>query len=214
MHRFSIEVEKRETMGKNKAKSSRKNDLIPGVVYGHKEKNRHFLVKRDDMVPLLRKLKGEPAIIELSFKDESGDNMMTIIKEYQKDPMTDRLIHLDLQLIHAKEALKVTVPVVTKGTPEGVKTGGILEISLRELHIEALPDNLPDNIELDVSSLKMGDKIHVKDIEFKNARCLNESYQLIAAVIAPKAAKAAEEKTEAETAVSAEGAESAEAKEE
>ncbi|MBN2364398.1 50S ribosomal protein L25 [candidate division WOR-3 bacterium] len=211
MHKISLEVEKREGLGKNSARATRNSGFIPGVIYGHKEENKHFTVHRDKIVPVMRKLKGEPALIDLKFS--GGENVLAVIKEYQKDPMTDRLLHLDLQLVHANELLKVTVPVITQGTPEGVKTGGILEIPMRELLIEALPDKLPEHIEIDVSQLKLGDKIHVSDVDFKEARCLNDIHQLIAAVIAPKAVKAGEEKPEVEPAEGAE-TETAEEKEE
>ncbi len=196
MHKISLEVEKRDWSGKNCARAQRKEGFIPGVIYGHKEENRNFIIHRDKIVPVMKKLRGEPALIDLRY--DGGEPFLVVIKEFQKDPLTDKLLHLDFQLVHAGETLKVPIPVLTVGTPEGVKSGGILEITARELLVEAVPSKLPEHIQIDVSSLKLGQKIHVSDIDFGEVKCLNDSHQLVAAVIVPKAVKAGEEKPAAE----------------
>ena len=199
MRTFKIKSSVRDGFGKNKVKKLRKEGFVPVVVYGHGDKTMHVTMPAEDVVTTLKKLRGEPGFIEIDIGKK--EKSLAVIKEFQKDILTDKLLHVDLQLIHPGEPLKISVPVIPIGTPEGVKAGGIIETVIREIEIEAIPSKIPDHIELDVSQLNIGDSIHVKDIEFdEGVEHHHDEQQLVIAIVTPKAtiAAEAEEKIEEE----------------
>ncbi len=191
MRTFKIENNVRNDFGKNKVKKLRKKGLIPVVVYGHGEKTTHLTMPAENVVTMLKKLRGEPGFIELDIG--KGKTVLAVVKDFQKNILTDKLLHMDLQLIHPEEPLKISIPVIPIGTPEGVKAGGIIEIAMREIEIEAIPKKIPDHIEIDVSQMNIGDSIHIKDIKFDDGvENFQEERQLVISIVAPKAAIAAE----------------------
>ena len=195
MRTFKIESKVRDDLGKSKVKKIRRNGLIPVVVYGHGEKTTHLTMPAENVVTMLKKLRGEPGFIELG----EGKTTLAVIKDFQKNILTDKLLHMDLQLIHPGEKLKISIPVIPIGTPEGVKAGGIIEIAMREIEIEAIPKKIPDHIEIDVSQMDIGDSIHVKDIKFdEGVEHFQDERQLVISIVAPKAAIAAEALKEGE----------------
>lgn len=191
MQKFTMKCKHREVLGKNKVKHLRTNGLVPAVVYGHGENTVSVSLEKESMVNLLKKLHGEPAILELEFEDKN--TALAIIKHFQKDIMSNALLHVDLQIIHPGEPLKISVPVVTIGTPEGVKAGGMIDNHLKEIDVEAIPSKLPEHIEIDVSKLEIGQGIHIKEIDFEEVTCHNDPNQLVVSVISPKAAHIGEE---------------------
>jgi large subunit ribosomal protein L25 len=125
-----------------------------------------------------------------------------VVKEIQRDPVRDYILHVDFNEISLTEALKVNVPLVARGEPVGVKVdGGILEHVIRELQIECLPTAIPEKIEADVANLKIGDAIHVKDIVVpEGIKVLNDK-ELIAMIVKPPKVEVAATETGAEGAV-------------
>ncbi len=173
-----IEATLREERGKEKAKKLRKQGFIPGVFYE----------KGKEAIPLafngkdLQKFLGEShAIVEIKVKGKKR-NLKAIIKDIQTHPLTDEVIHVDFQGVTMSEKLTAVVPVVLKGTPQGVKLGGMLEHLIRELEIECYPKDLPEKLEIDVSGLNVGDSIHVSDLKFENIRILDDPSETIAVV--------------------------------
>ncbi len=183
MERVSITAYKREATGKGVARSLRRNGELPAVLY-RAGKSESIKIPQAEFVKLLKKTKGENILVNLQFPE---GNRLAVIKDYQLDPVTGELLHTDFQEVLLTETVRVTVKVITKGIPKGVKEqGGILQHALRELEIEALPDKIPGHIEVDVSDLAVGQSIHVSDLKLgEGIKILTDREEVIATVTAP-----------------------------
>ncbi|MBU1042988.1 MAG: 50S ribosomal protein L25 [Candidatus Omnitrophica bacterium] len=139
---------------------------VPAILYAKKESPIQIEVNHKDLVKLVHKY-GESSIITLKL-DNNGKitDQPVIIKELQIDHIKNSVIHVDFQMVSMTEKIRVYLPLITKGDSDapGVKEGGILEHVLHEIEIESLPINLPKQIIVDVSGLKVGDSIHVKEL--------------------------------------------------
>jgi large subunit ribosomal protein L25 len=152
--------------GTSAARKIRMQGFVPGVVYAKKENPIQIGVNQKELIKLIHKY-GESSIINLQLDDNGTiTDKPVIIKEMQIDHIKNSVIHIDFQAIKMTEKIRVHVPLVTKGDSDalGVKEGGILEHVLHEIEIESLPMNLPKQIVVDVSGLKVGDSIHVKEL--------------------------------------------------
>ena len=164
----TLEAVKRESRGKNEARRLRASGKIPAVVYGAQKEgdSGNNLPVAVDPKPLLRILhsgSGVNTLITLKI-DGEGDSRV-LVKEFLLDPVTHSMLHADFVRVNMDRRITVTVPVVPKGEPRGVKVeGGVLEILHREIEIETLPAEIPNAIEVDVSNLGLNDAIHVRDL--------------------------------------------------
>ncbi len=192
MNRYSIEVEKRDKTGKGVARRLRKNGLIPGVVYGKNRDSQALIVNPLD-------LKGKVhsnAIIDLTI---DGEEETVMIKDFQKDVIKDKLIHVDFQQISMDETISITVPIKLIGDAPGVREGGVLQQLMREVDIEVLPTNIPDEIELDISELTLSDSLEVGDLEVpEEVKLINSLEDVIVTVVAPSEEIEEEEEEELE----------------
>lgn len=187
MVEVKIKADRRTEVGKQRTNYLRKNGLIPAVLYGHGEETMSISIPEKEFSHLLQKEKGENVIVEIELpKDKSKK---TIIKEIQRDPVTSRILHVDFQHLIMTEKVHVQVPIILKGTPQGVKAGGILEHHLRKINIRCLPEYIPPHIEVEVSELKLGDSIHISDLSVENVEILEEPTETIATIIVPKIMK-------------------------
>ncbi|MBD3257023.1 50S ribosomal protein L25, partial [candidate division GN15 bacterium] len=129
-----------------------------------------------------------------------GKENKVLVREIQRHPVTSKVLHVDFHAISMNKPINVRIPINLIGTPEGVKTdGGIMQTTLRDLDISCLPKDIPDDFEVDVSQLRIGDSIHVSDIEIPNAEILTLERRTIVTIAAPtviKAAATAEEEEE------------------
>jgi len=179
----------REEKGKERNKKLRRKDMVPAVVYKKAEPSTCLKIDRRYLLKALHTEAGENVIIRLYIDDAKDRKERTVVvKEVQRDPTKDTILHLDFQEISLTETLKVKVPIAAKGEPVGVKQeGGILQHLLWELDIECLPTNIPEKIEIDISNLKIGDAIHVGDIvPPEGVKILNESETVVFSVEHPK----------------------------
>lgn len=194
MERVSVNAYRREATGKGVARSLRRKGELPAVIYraGSSEPIR---LPRSEFLKILKQTKGENVLVNLQFPD---GNRLAIIKDYQFDPVTGELLHTDFQEVLLTETVRVTVKVLTKGIPKGVKDyGGILQHTLRELEIEALPDRIPGHIEVDVSELGVGQSIHVSDLRLEEGiKILTDPDEVVVTVTAPAVEEAAPATTE------------------
>ena len=156
----------KEDRGKEANKKLRDKGLVPCVVYKKGEPSVSLKVNAKDLVKALRTEAGENVIINLTIEGAKKKNSRTvIIKEIQKDPIRDQLLHMDFQEISLTEKLKVKVPITAKGEAVGVKQGeGVLQQVMWETDIECLPTNIPEKIEVEVSQLNIGDAVYIKNI--------------------------------------------------
>ena len=198
MQQVRLEVEKRNTFGKENARALRREGLIPAVLYG----------RHQDVVPLridehvfrtfLRK-NSENVLIDLDIQDHGTETVM--IREIQQHPVIKRtLLHADFVRVSLDEPVTAAIPIVLNGTPIGVReSDGVLEFPLRELTVHCLPTLLPDEIQVDVNELDVNDIIHVGDLVLaEEIQVLDDAQTMVTAVSPPKVEEEAAEEIEGE----------------
>lgn len=188
MEEIYLDVQPREERGRSASNGLRKQGFIPAVVYKEGEEAQALKVSHHDFIRMVHQHHVENIIISLRLKLDKKQKVRTcMIKEMQYDPVHDDILHVDFQEISLTEAVKVNVPVVSKGEPIGVKQeGGSLEHVLWEVEVECLPTQIPKNFEVDVSKLKMGDSVHLKDIPIPgNIKVLTDPESVAFMVVAP-----------------------------
>jgi large subunit ribosomal protein L25 len=188
----TLQAEKRAGRGKNEARRLRASGRIPAVVYGA-EKNTAVEIAVDPKV-LLRILHSESGVntlIGLDGVDLAGGKVL--VKEYQLDPIDHKLLHADFYAVAMDKAITVTVPIVLKGEPKGVKQqGGIVDFVNRELEVECLPGDIPEHIDVDVSELMLHQGIRVRDLQSDAKwKPISDPDMMIAHVVTVKAEEAA-----------------------
>src|SRR5690606_4055871 len=155
--------------GKNAMRRLRRQGLVPGVVYGHGDETRTIALKAQELEKLLASISVENTIIGLSI--DGGKPADTLIREVQQHPARRAVLHVDFLQIHAGEKIHLEVPVRLHGSPVGVRdNGGVLQEVLRELHVECLPRDIPEAVDLEIGHLDIGDSVHVKDISIPNVK--------------------------------------------
>lgn len=181
---MKIEVIKRKEVGSNRVKKIRREGWIPGVIYGHGEKSYHIKLRDDDLIRLIHELHSEATLITLNFE---GKELQAIIREVTRDPLTEKLLHVDFQHIHEDEEVTVHVIVEIKGESLGVKDGGILNVEHRYLTVRCLPKDMPEGIVIDISNLQIGDSYHVSDIELPlNVKIEEDQTATMVNVLSPR----------------------------
>lgn len=171
-------------IGKRELKSVREQKLVPGIFYVSQEQSIPIALAE---IELNKMLAHKPALIVLKMPD--GKDRECVVRDVQRDPLWGNILHIDFMGITRGQKITVTVPLHLTGTPEGVKEGGILEHTLRELEIECMPRYLPDHLECDVTSLMVGDSIRVGELEFDNIRILTDPSSSLATVVPPRVEK-------------------------
>lgn len=165
----TLQAEKRDERGKNEARRLRASGKIPAVLYGA-EKNRAVEIAVDPK-ELLRILHSESGVNTLIGLQLDGGDTRVMVKEYQLDPISHKLLHADFYKVAMDRALTVTVPIVLKGEARGVKQqGGIVDFVNREIQVETLPGDIPENITIDISELMLNQDIRVRDLKTEGAK--------------------------------------------
>jgi len=201
MEEIFLEAELREEKGSAKARELRNNGYLPSVVYFHGKDALSIKFSKSALLKLVHQHRLESVIINLKIKDDKkAKGRPCLVKEIQYDPVSEDIIHVDFNEISLTETIKVNVSIEVKGEPIGGKQeGGSLEHILWELEVECLPTNMPKNIEVDVSALKMGEAIHVKDMVFpEGVKPLNDPAAVVLHVAAPMKEEAPVEAVEGE----------------
>jgi large subunit ribosomal protein L25 len=159
---FTIKANKREIFGKNASRRLRREGMIPAVIYGARETTVSLDLKKQEIFKIMRAEAGENTIFQISFDSETRDAM---IKEIQRDPVTDEILHADFVQITMDKTIRISVPVITVGEAVGVKTeGGFVDLMTREVELECLPKDIPESIEVDISDLHLHQSFKVEDI--------------------------------------------------
>ncbi len=164
MQQKQLNIELRSKTGKGISRQLRLADMVPGVVYGKGMDPMAVSVKQRELKAAIDGEGGVNNLITLVGGD-SLNNSLVIVTDLQRDALKRTLTHVDLHRVNMNETLKLVVPVVLKGSAAGVKAGGLLDLAHHELHIECLPNNIPDHIEIDVTELKIAHSIHASEIE-------------------------------------------------
>src|SRR5438874_10154690 len=188
----TLEATSRDSCGRNEARRTRRDGRVPAVLYGGDAKEATpIAVEPRALLRILHSESGANTLISL--KLAGGGDARVLVKEYQLDPVTHQLLHADFYRIAMDRAIQVTIPVIVKGEPKGVKQqGGILEFVRREIEIECLPGDIPEHVEIDVSELMLHQGIRVRDVAI-DAKWTpkSEPEMMLVHVIAPKAEEVA-----------------------
>src|SRR5919112_2132266 len=184
----TLQAEKRDGRGKNEARRLRARGRIPAVVYGA-EKGKAVEIAVDPKT-LLRILHSESGVNTLIGLQLDGGDTRVLVKEYQIEPIGHKLLHADFYQVAMDKTLTLTVPVVLKGEARGVKQqGGIVDFVNREIEIEVLPGDIPENIVVDISELLMNQGIRLREIITEGAKWtpVSDPDMMIVHVVPPKA---------------------------
>ena len=185
MRQAKLEIQQRDTFGKQSARALRRAGDVPAVLYGRKQDTVAIQINARAFKQFLRTY-GENVIINMEVT--AGNPEPVIIKDIQRDPVEKQvLLHADFVRISLDEPVTSAVPVILVGTPPGIQEGGVLEFSLRQLMLHCLPIQIPNEISVDVSQLEVGDFIHVGDLSLdEEIEVLDEAQRIIATVSQPR----------------------------
>ena len=161
--RIRLEVSARERLGSRETRRLRKQGLIPGVIYGRGKEPAAICVPERELRRALTGGHGLHAILDVVLEGQKTTHA-SILKEAQQDPIKGRVIHVDLQEVRLDQPIQAQVVVELVGEAEGVKEGGVLSQVVREINVEALPMEVPDRLELDVSGMVIGDTLRLADL--------------------------------------------------
>ena len=203
-----LEIETREIGGTSEVRALRRTGKIPGILYGNGREAFAFAVESRHLRETLAAAGGRHAILEVKVPGASTP-IHAFIKDIQLHPLRDTLTHFDLLEVRMDRPIQATVSIVFVGEAEGVKTfGGILAQNAHELTIEALPGDLPEHVEIDISELGIGDSIKLSDLpETKGLTYIGDPDTMLASVAQPMGPTAEEEAAEAEAEAASEAAE-------
>src|SRR5271154_2348261 len=181
-----LEAQPREAGTKNHARRVRREGKIPGVLYGASKAAVPVSVDPRHVLRILRSDSGHNTIFDLAL--DGGERTKAMIVDWQYEPIKGHLLHIVLKRIAMDKALRVSVPIMLQGVPEGVKTeGGILEQILREVEVECLPADIPSHIDVDVSELTFGKVLRVLDLPHNpKLKFLSDANQPVAHVTSVK----------------------------
>lgn len=180
-----LAAEPRNEFGKNANRRLRARQRIPGVVYGHGMENWNVSIDGKEVIKILHSEAGHNTIFKIQMGSHVAD---VLVRDYQLDPVRGSLLHADFQKVAMDEAMVFEVPVETEGVAEGVRlNGGFMDFVLREIEVECLPGDVPDNLRVDVSKLQIGDAIRVQELTVDSSRItvLSEPDLVVLTIVPP-----------------------------
>ncbi|RAR71692.1 50S ribosomal protein L25/general stress protein Ctc [Flavobacterium aciduliphilum] len=193
MKSITIEGSERESVGKKATKAVRDAGMVPCVIYGGSQPV-HFQAETKAFKSLVYTPNAHTVVINLG-----GKSFNAILQDIQFDPVSDRINHIDFFQLSDDKEIIMEVPVKVTGTSPGVLLGGVLNLNQRRLKVKALPKNLPDFVEANISELQMGNKLYVTKLVTNNFKLMHPDNTVVCQVKISRAAmKAAQEAAKAE----------------
>jgi large subunit ribosomal protein L25 len=182
-----VEAQERSDLGKNASRRLRKGGGVPGVVYGLDRPPFPVGIGARKIEEVLSLETGRNTIFTMSLTGQDRSRAV-MIKALQRDPVTERLVHVDFVRVDLAKAVRVSVPLRLIGVAEGVKTeGGLLEFVLREVEVQCLPSDIPERIDLEVSALHLNQHLSVKDLPVtERVTILDDPEAIVCVVAVPK----------------------------
>jgi large subunit ribosomal protein L25 len=182
-----VEVQERSEQGKNASRRLRAGGGVPGVVYGLERPPVTIAVGARKIEEVLGLETGRNTIFTLALAGQDRSRAV-MIKEFQRHPVTEKLVHVDFVRVDLDKAVRVNVPIRLVGLAEGVKTeGGLLEFVLRYVEVECLPADIPDRLDVDVTGLHLNQHLAVKDLPVKDrVKILDDAESIVCVVAVPK----------------------------
>lgn len=183
----SLAATRRTGTGKGNARSLRREGQIPAVIYGHARESQSLAVSARDLEKLLSHISADNTVVEIAVE---GATSRALIREIQRHPFKRVILHIDFQELVAGEKMTVRVPIRLIGTPAGVRLGGgIIDHTLRELTISVDPAQMPNQIEIDITDLELGQSIHVSEVKVPDGvTVLDEPGAAVVVIATPRAA--------------------------
>ena len=193
MKSITIKGSERENVGKKATKAVRDAGMVPCVIYGGNQPV-HFIADERAFKGLVYTPNAHTVVIELN-----GGSYNVIMQDIQFHPVSDKILHIDFFQLSDDKEIVMEVPVKVTGTSPGVLLGGVLRLNQRRLKVKALPKNLPDFVEANISELQMGNKLYVTKLEANNFKLMHPDNTVVCQVRISRAAmKAAQEAAKAE----------------
>jgi large subunit ribosomal protein L25 len=205
MQRVELEVRARERLGKGPNRRLRAQGQVPAVLYGRGKPSVHLAVAGHTLERMLSQ--GLNQLIDLAGA-EGAAGRLVLVKEVQRDPVSQDVLHCDFYEVDTSEKIQVSVPLHLEGKAVGVEMGGVLDTLVREIEVQCLPLQIPDSLQIDVSALEIGDALHASDLTLPaNVELMIDETQTLVHVIAPRVEveEEPEEEEEAEGEEAAEG---------
>jgi len=197
----TLEAIRRTDTGKNEARRHRAGGRLPAIVYGPGKDGKapegvSVTVDPKSLMKIMHSESGVNSLITLTL---DGTSTQVLVREYQRDPVTNALLHADFYQLAMDKALVVTVPVTLRGEAKGVKLqGGMLDFVTREIEVECLPADIPEHIDVDVTNLELHQSIRVRDVSAdKKWKAVTDGETMLVHVVVPKAEEAAAAATDA-----------------
>lgn len=186
----NLQVASRTVTGKGAARSLRRDGKVPAVIYGHGREAEAVTIETASLKKMLVGISAATAIVDVTVDGRAP--VKALIREIQRDALrSGEIIHLDLYEVRGDEEITLQVPIRLTGIPDGVRNfGGVLDHVLRELEIEVLPADIPEHVDLDVTSLTIGHSLFVRDLQVPKAKVLNDPDTPICTVVAPRSEEA------------------------
>lgn len=189
MEELILQIEPRKEVGKSDVGKMRREGFVPAVVYGEGKKTEPVKISSHELFKFIHAHRLENVIINLMPKGASGKEKgkQVIIKEIQYHPVDGDIVHIDFHQLSLTKAIQVKVSVEAKGDAVGVKAeGGVLEHNLWDIEIECLPTQIPPKFEVDVSNMKIGDVVHIKDMAFSpDIKVLHDPETIVLSIVHP-----------------------------
>ena len=184
MQRVELEVTARERLGKGPSRRLRAQGQVPAVLYGRGKASVHVTVASHTLERTLSR--GLNQLIDLTGA-EGAAGRLVLLKELQRDPVSQGVVHCDFYEVDTSEKIQISVPLHLEGRPSGVEMGGVLDTLVREIDVQCLPLEIPDSFQLDVSALDIGDALHASDLELPpNVELMIDQALTLVHVIAPR----------------------------
>jgi large subunit ribosomal protein L25 len=175
---------RRTEAGKGTARQLRLQGRIPAVIYGHGRDAEWLTLSEKELALALKGVEVGTAVFELGL--ESGP-VKALVREIQRHPYKPEILHVDFYEIHAGERVTLNLPIHLVGSPDGVRNGGgVLDQVMRDVQIRVLVTDIPDRLDVDVTSLHVGQSLHVRDLQIANVVILTDPDKTICSVVAPK----------------------------
>jgi large subunit ribosomal protein L25 len=178
----SFQAETRIPLNTSQLRNLRQSGRLPGIVFGRNTENQMVHISAIQFQKWLRQ--SASGFIKLQFAEKEA--LTVLLEDLQRHPVTGDVIHVDFQQVQTHEILRTKIPVKFKGTPVGTKEGGVVQIQLASIEVEALPDHLPTWVEFDVSGMGVGETLHVRDAVFApEVTVISEANESLLSVVKP-----------------------------
>ncbi|MEZ5386237.1 MAG: 50S ribosomal protein L25 [Prosthecobacter sp.] len=198
---LDLQAEQRTVSGTSAVKRLRKSGIVPAALYGRKAQPTNLQVNAKTFSKLLEGSASDNILVSL--KIEGAAEQLALVQEVQHDYLRGGILHIDFHAVVSDEEIHANVPVITVGESPGQKLGGLIEFLHHEVEVHCLPKDLPENIEVDISELQLGQAVHIGDMKFPERvtprlaadvviiMCVEPKVESAAAEAAPAAADAA-----------------------